>query len=192
MINEIKKAIAGLFKLLPNSKKDNAINWAKEVLSSPDYLILDTETTGLSLSDEIVQIGIINLKGEILMDSLIKPSITIPPKASEIHGITDDMVKNAPTFSDVYTQIDNILKEKEIIIYNANFDIKMLGEACRRIERFPFDIKGRSHCAMQIYADYCGSSKWLPLNGGHQAIADCLAVLNLINKMANSKIFSMR
>jgi len=55
-----------------------AAKWAREVLANKkDYVILDTETTGLGCA-EIVQIGIIDLDGKILLDSLVKPSIPIP------------------------------------------------------------------------------------------------------------------
>jgi DNA polymerase-3 subunit epsilon len=150
----------------------NGSRWANQVLIQPEkYLILDTETTGLSLRDEIIEIGILNIAGEVIFNSLIKPSIAIPPEASDIHGITDEMVQTSPTFSDIYDELVRILRHKEIIIYNANFDINMLGEACRKINRFPLELRDRSFCAMKIYSDYCVSSKWLPLHGGHRAIA---------------------
>ena len=55
--------------------KDGAINIAREILKhKEDYVILDTETTGLGDSDVIIQISIIDLDGNVLMDSLIKPT----------------------------------------------------------------------------------------------------------------------
>ena len=99
--------------------RNYAIEWAKDILANKDkFLILDTETTGLD-DAEIVQIGIIDIDGNILLDSLVKPSISIPSEVSEIHKITDDMVVNSPTFPELYFRIKEILSNKQVIIYNA-------------------------------------------------------------------------
>ncbi len=68
--------------------KNEAIQTAKEIASkSNHWLILDTETTGLS-NPEVIQIAIINLDGDILLDSLIKPTI---PIESEAIAFTDNL-----------------------------------------------------------------------------------------------------
>ena len=103
----------------------SAVLWAREQLSQNDWVILDTETTG-SYDAEIVEIAIIERTEETLLDTLIKPSIPIPAEVTEIHGITDEMVADAPTFPQVYPRIDAALKKKRVIIYNASFDIKIL------------------------------------------------------------------
>lgn len=182
------------------SDRNNAIKWAKEILENPsNYVILDTETTGLDSEAEVVQIGVINIGGEILLDSLIRPTIPIPKEASAIHGITDDMVALAPTFWDIYPKIEETLRWKDIVIYNAEFDRRILNYCCEKSNRFHLSLRKRSHCAMEIYAKYYGEwssywedYKWQPLDGGHNAIADCLACLDLIKRMANSKIISLR
>jgi DNA polymerase-3 subunit epsilon len=182
------------------SDRNNAIKWAKEILEHPlNYVILDTETTGLDSEAEVVQIGVINIKGEVLLNSLVKPSISIPKEVVDIHGITDDMVADAPNFWDIYPKIEEALKWKKIIIYNADFDRRILDYCCEKSNRFRLSLRKRSHCAMEKYAyfygewsDYYDDYKYQSLNGGHNAIADCLEVLRLINKMANSKIYTMR
>jgi DNA polymerase-3 subunit epsilon len=88
----------------------SAVLGAREQLSQKDWAILDTETTGL-YDAEIVKIAIINYLGEILLDTLIKPSILIPAEVTDIHGISDAMVADAPTFPEVYPT-DEALKDK--------------------------------------------------------------------------------
>lgn len=177
----------------------NAVRWARKILENKkEYVILDTETTGLGLA-EIVQIGVINLDGKIILDSLVKPSISIPSRVTAIHGIDDNMVIDAPSFYEIYPQIYEALRWKNVLIYNANFDINVLGYCCRKFNRFPLELKARSECVMKWYAqffgewnDYHKSYKWQPLYGGHNAISDCLACLDLINEMANTEILTSR
>lgn len=71
-----------------------------------NYVILDVETTGLSSDDEVVELAIIDLKGNTLYNSLIKPSMAIPEEATAIHHITNDMVFSAPKLSDEFSKID--------------------------------------------------------------------------------------
>ena len=57
-----------------------------------DHVIIDTETTGLMASDEIIEITIINMRGEILLNTLVKPSRPIPPEVTKINNITNEML----------------------------------------------------------------------------------------------------
>lgn len=61
-------------------------------------VIIDTETTGLTDTDEIVEISVINCHGTTLLDTLIRPSSEINPAAQAVHGITLAETADAPTF----------------------------------------------------------------------------------------------
>jgi DNA polymerase III subunit epsilon len=176
--------------------KNYAIQWAKEILDGHDWLILDTETTGL-YDAEIVQIGIINLQGEIILDSLVKPTIFIPEEVIAIHGITNEAVANAPSFPEIYPQIVECLSKKQILIYNTNFDTSILDYCCR-LHILPLLNFKKITCVMEWYAQYYGewsdyykSYKWQALAGNHNAIGDCLTTLDLIKSMANSEIIDL-
>nr|AAB81660.1 putative [Escherichia phage N15] len=67
-----------------------------------DYLLIDTETTGLGEYAEIIEIAIINMRGEVLLDTLVKPTKPIPPEVTEINHITNEMVASAPAWCDVF------------------------------------------------------------------------------------------
>jgi DNA polymerase III subunit epsilon len=171
---------------------DKAVTDAKAWLENAD-LILDTETTGLGDKDQIIQIGIINLSGNVLLDTLIKPTIPIPPAATAIHGITDETVASAPTFADVYPRLIEIVTGKTIIVYNADFDAAMLYNDCGRHNLPRIVLKTR--CAMNLYARYFGewsdywkSYQWQSLPyGDHSAVGDCLGTLRLLQEMANGE-----
>ena len=168
----------------------NAVKWAREQLDSDDLVILDTETTGLDGS-EIVEIAVIARLGKTLLDTLIKPSIPIPAEAAEIHGITDEMVATAPTFSELYPRIVEVLNGKRILIYNAEFDIKILNYCCRLHGLPILKLQKRSECLMEWAAQWNGdwsnyykNYRYFPINGGHRAVEDCNAALQLMKKMA--------
>jgi DNA polymerase III subunit epsilon len=166
------------------------VRWAKKVLSESDWTILDTETTGLGAA-EIVEIAIIDLQGNTLLNTLIKPTIAIPQEASNIHGIQDSDVENAPTFPEVYPQIFSALQNRRVLIYNASFDTQVLGY-CRKLHNLPsLKLYDRSECLMQRYSEWVGDYhdyyqdyRWQPLRGGHRALSDCLAALNYLKEMA--------
>ena len=95
----------------PYSPRQNAILIARQKLSeNPVYL--DTETTGLSAKDEIVEVSVVNDDNSILFQSFARPSQKIPAEATRVHGITDDMVAKAPSWPVVWTQLRPLLSGK--------------------------------------------------------------------------------
>lgn len=167
-----------------------AVRWAKDELSRDDWVIFDTETTGLH-NAEIVEIAVINPLGETLLSTLVKPTIPIPVDVVAIHGISDEMVANAPSFPKIYPQIVQALEGKRVFIYNAAFDIKIL-DYCRKLHNLKsFDLSKRYECVMEWYAqwqgdwsDYHEGYRWYPLHGEHRALGDCLAALERIKSIA--------
>jgi DNA polymerase-3 subunit epsilon len=107
-----------------------AVEWAKTVTANPMTVFLDTETLGKPNDSEICDIGIVGLDGRVWFDELIRPSIPIPDDAIAIHGITNEMVAKAPPWSVVATAVGELLRDKQIIIFNADYDARI-----RQIQR---------------------------------------------------------
>jgi len=83
---------------------------------------LDTETTGLSPpEDRLVEIAIIDDAGCSVLSTLINPGRPIG-FATSIHGISDEMVANAPSFDAVWPDVRRLLSGQHVVIYNAAFD----------------------------------------------------------------------
>lgn len=100
-------------------------------------LFLDTETTGLGPEDEICQIAIVDHRGNVVLESLVKPSVPIGVEAQRVHGITDEMVKGALTFCQVWPLVGELLAKRDVVIYNADFDLRMLRQSGRNCPAFP-------------------------------------------------------
>ena len=94
---------------------------------------IDLETTGVNLSnDRIVELAIVKIMPDgsrITKRRLVNPQMLIPQVTSDIHGITDEMVKDAPTFKQMSNEIRQFLENCDLGGYNSNrFDIPMLME----------------------------------------------------------------
>ncbi|TVQ41952.1 MAG: 3'-5' exonuclease [Gloeocapsa sp. DLM2.Bin57] len=83
-------------------------------LAPQDYLILDTETTGLG-NCEIIELALIDLTGRALFNERIKPiNHPIDPKAQEVHGITLEDVQDCRDFLEVWDQVFKLIKGKTL------------------------------------------------------------------------------
>lgn len=96
-------------------------------------VFIDLETTGISLSlDRIVEIAMIKIlpdESRQVKRKLINPGMPIPKESSDIHGITDEMVKDAPTFKQAGNEIKMFIENCDLGGYNSNrFDIPILME----------------------------------------------------------------
>ena len=96
-------------------------------------LILDTETTGLSFSnDKIIEIGIVELIDNVLTQNYfheyINPEIDISLSAQKVHGISNEFLIGKPTFNNIAKNFLDFIQDDEIIIHNADFDITFINK----------------------------------------------------------------
>lgn len=103
--------------------KQQALQWLEN-----NALILDTETTGLDERAEIIEISIIDCTGQVLLDTLVKPTSPIPAEATRIHGITNEMVAEAPTWPEVIRKFEEIVIGRDLVIYNADYDLRIIDQ----------------------------------------------------------------
>ena len=136
----------------------------REVSHKPVYL--DTETTGLEGMDQIVEVCVLDYDGTVLIDSLVKPAGSIPSGVSRIHGITNDMVKDAPTWPDLWPQVKAALADRRVAIYNAEFDVRLMKQSHRKHQmswELPNDL---FCCVMKLYARFYG--QWDSARGSYR------------------------
>jgi len=154
---------------------------------------IDLETTGINLgTDRIVEIAIVKILPDgtkSVKRRLINPEMPIPKQSSDIHGITDDMVKDAPAFKQVANELKQVLDGCDIAGYNSNrFDIPLLMEEFLRVQ-VEFDMKGRKLVDVQkifhqmeqrtlsaAYRFYCNKT----LDGAHSAEVDATATYEIL------------
>ncbi|MGJ5642265.1 exonuclease domain-containing protein [Formosa sp. S-31] len=153
----------------------------------------DLETTGVNISkDRIVEIAILKVYPDGKEESktwLVNPEMPIPKEVSEIHGISDADVADAPTFKTLAKEIYNMIKDSDLGGFNSNrFDIPLLAEEMLRAE-IDFDMKNTLTVDVQTifhkmeqrtlsaaYKFYCDKN----LENAHSAAADTLATYEVL------------
>ena len=155
---------------------------------------IDIEATGSNVSiDRIVEIAIVKILPDgnrSIKRKIINPQIPIPKAIIEIHGITDEMVKDAPPFKQAAHEIKQFLDGCDLACYNAyRLDIPILIEEFIRAE-VDFDMKGRKVIDVQkifhqmeqrtlsaAYKFYCQKV----LDGAHGAEVDASATAEILD-----------
>ena len=90
--------------------------------------VIDTETTGLTGSDEVCEVAVVSWDG-VLFHSLIKPTMPIPEDATRIHGIKDADVLDAPTMAQAWPTLERVMRGRFIVAYNGSFDFRILRQS---------------------------------------------------------------
>lgn len=171
--------------------RNDAIMWARRRLEQcEDFVVLDVETTGLDYDDEVCSIGIVRGDGQTMLHRLVKPRQTIPEEVVSIHGITNEAVVNAPDFITVWPTVLGAIGNRELVIYNRDFDISMMATSLRKgglelnlveykevsvhLEHAESVLKRQRHflngrrvfCAMRVYAKYV--NEWSEYHGNYR------------------------
>lgn len=91
-------------------------------------VFLNVQTTGLEEQDQIIDIAVVNTEGDVIFSSYCKPTVPIHPEAFNVHGITDDMLNNAPAWPDIANKLKAVLNNKVVAGYPSYFISRMLGQ----------------------------------------------------------------
>ena len=105
-------------------------------------VILDTETTGLSADkDRIVEIACIELSNHIptknIFHTFINPETKVSADAFSVHGYSDEFLSNKPKFKEIVKNFLDFIKDKKLLIHNADFDLGFLNNELRRLNVKP-------------------------------------------------------
>jgi DNA polymerase-3 subunit epsilon len=173
---------------------DKAREWAKNVLETKkNIVIFDTETT--DLNGEIIEIAVIDLDGNVLLNTRIKPVGEMNPDAERVHGISLEMLANKPSFADIYPELCRVFAGQAVLSYNVDFDEGRVKADCKRHGLEVPQWSG-TNCIMEMYARWHGdwstywdSFKWQSLgsvvpSADHSALGDAQAALEALKILA--------
>lgn len=173
----------------------HAAAWALQRLARRDFVVVDTETTGLGADDQVIEIAVVDPSGKVLIEQLVRPTCPIHPRATAVHGYDAASLATAPTFMQILPDLHACLGGALAIAYNAPFDERLIRQSAAVWGAEP--INASWECAMRWYAQYVGvtsgsrggySSPKLPRGEAdqarHGARRDCLLTLKLLTRMA--------
>ena len=164
-----------------------------ELKLSKPICFFDLETTGINVSkDRIVEISILKVFPNGNKESFtwrVNPEMKIPAVTTAIHGISDEMVANEPTFKELAQKVYELIMDSDLGGFNSNrFDIPLLAEELLRAE-IDFDLKKNVAVDVQTifhkmekrtleaaYKFYCDKD----LTNAHSAEADTMATYEVL------------
>lgn len=160
-----------------------------------EFIIFDIETTGLSNKlDRITEIGAVRIRDGRIIDEynqLINPQMPIPDKITQLTGITNEMVANAPTIEAVLPDFIKFIGDAPLVAHNASFDIGFIRENVRKIGH---SIKNSVLDTLQLARvllpklkrhklDVVAKELGVKLDNHHRAVDDALCLANIFIKM---------
>jgi DNA polymerase-3 subunit alpha (Gram-positive type) len=157
------------------------------------FVAFDTETTGFSAkNDRMVEIGAVRFRGdgEILAVTnwLINPEVPVPFYATEVHGITTEMVTNAPVFASIWPEFAAFCDGSVLLAHNATFDLGFLrAELSRAGIEPPALMVGNTLPLFRCWFPEATSHSLEPLSlflgvqgeSYHRAAADSFHIINI-------------
>ena len=157
------------------------------------YVVLDTETTGGRYNKEaITEIAMYKFDGETIVDTyhtLVNPQIEIQEFVVQLTGITNEMVKEAPTFEQIAQGIEDFTKDAVLVAHNASFDYRMLTLSFARVGMV---FERKTLCTVELCKIFLpeepshslgklSKSLGISLENRHRATGDALATVSLLS-----------
>ncbi len=170
----------------------------KSPLEELTYTAFDTETTGLepSRGDRIVAIGAVRIeRGRILREAffhtLVNPERPIPPQATKIHGITEEMVKDKPPLREVLPKFLTFCRDTVLVAHNAAFDLKFLEIEAQKLGlKIDFPVVDTLFISYGLFEEFedhnldtIAKRLGIPVAGLHSALGDALLTAEIFLKL---------
>ncbi len=120
---------------LPGFKGDRAgsVAWARSLVESGEFCVLDSETTGLKNPVQFVEIAIVDAGARVLFEGTVRPSCAIEVGATRIHGHTAYSLAGSPPFLEIYPDLLEAVWERRVVVYNASYDRRVWDAAVRSL-----------------------------------------------------------
>ena len=187
----------------PDKQEDRnkAIDWARNLTTRPgEWVVWATEKTGEGKTDEIVQIAVTASDGTTLLNTLVRPlrKKKIPADATAQHGITMDMLSDAPSYSDLVPELSKVLKGKKVVAFDADLEKLILRQTARQNGERDFSLSWDS--AGMYYTRFVGEigeskKQYKPQQLTRiekSAVGNCRATLGVIRMIARTPAVKTR
>jgi DNA polymerase-3 subunit epsilon len=176
----------------------NAVMAPDTPLDDLPVLVFDAESTGLNTkTDRVVQVGGVRVHGGrifpvAIIDRLVNPAMPIPSASTAVHGITDQMVTNAPPFAAVWPSLEPLMRGAVIVGHNIGFDLAMLERECALLDQ-PFVPPPTLDTLLlaglllpdigELNLDNVAATLGVDIHGRHTALGDALVTAEIYVRM---------
>jgi DNA polymerase-3 subunit epsilon len=186
----VRQLTDGRWALVPEAQ-------GSPLLDECAFAVVDVETTGMRAgeSDRITEIAVVVVHGgrrEVVFESLVNPGRPIPPAICAITNITNEMVREAPTFAEVADQVLAALAGRVFVAHNARFDWNFISAEVRRARDLALDgprlctvrlarrlVKGVRSCGLDNLTQHFGFDN----PARHRATGDALVTADLLVRL---------
>ena len=172
---------------------------APQAAPAPDlseFIVLDTETTGIAVGSRLVEVAALHVKDGAVVrqfQSLVNPEMRIPLVVQRVHGITDAMVAGAPKAAAVLARFAAFVAGHTLVAHNASFDFRILAGEYGRVQVAPPGCA--LYCSLSLARAVfpeapnhklgtLASVLKLSHPPAHRALADCFTTMELLNAAA--------
>ena len=189
---------------LRSEDRQRVLGEARAIVQGGQYIALDTETTGLKDTDQIVSWAIVGPDGKVLGRGLVKATVPISESALQTHRIREEHLANAPGFDAAWAAMEPLLAGKTCLIYGVDFDVRLIQQTA---QAFGVSLAGldeaRCYCVSEAYAAFRGepdrkperryrrhklveacAAQGITLDDAHDAAADARATVQLVQALA--------
>lgn len=156
------------------------------------WCVIDTETTGLGETAEVVEVAVVRGDGRVLLNTRVRPEgrRSMPAKALEVHGISMKDLKDSPTWRDVYPDLVKAMADVKVFAFNSAFDQRLVRQTCERYGVSVDALPRKWVCIMLMAAQFDGvwnertaEYRYPKLRGDHSALGDAMAAMALLKSM---------
>ena len=174
------------------------------LLDINNFVVIDTETTGMTANDEVIELAVVDMDGTVLYDSTFCPITEVNPFAASVNNLTNDCLCSSPKFTDEWDKIKSFIGNKKILAHNTKFDQRIIKQT---LEKYNIDSSvvdslfadcydsvniAKKHLDLQSYSlENIAHSLGIKRIESHRAADDCIMTLEVLTRLeillANNK-----
>lgn len=166
------------------------------LLDIENFVVIDTETTGMTADDEVIELAVVDMDGTVLYDSTFCPVTEVNCFATAVNHLTNDCLCDSPDFADEWSKIKALIDDRKILAHNGKFDKRVIKQTLekRNIDSMVVDSLfcccydslsiAKKYLNLQSYSlENIAHSLGIKRAESHRAADDCMMTLEVLTRL---------